>query len=130
MLLSVTIILFSLSLLFSPQWQLQQLDVEHSGSDGEGIKLEHFDDIEFGIKALTGIFALLLFALSILAYRRTRFKMIIYAAGAFALFAIQLLLQSLGETFRFLESPITNIISSAITLAILILFFLAIVRAK
>jgi hypothetical protein len=130
MALPVTIILFSLSLLFSPQWQWQQLDVEHSGGDGGGIKLEHFDDIEFGIQALTGIFALLLFGLSILAYRRTRLKMIIYAAGAFALFAIQLLLQSLGETFSFLESPITNIVSSAITLAILILFFLAIVRAK
>lgn len=120
----LTIILFSLSLLFSSQWQL--LDVEHS----DHIKLEHFDDIEFGIQALTGIFALLLFALSILAYRRTRLKMIIYAAGAFALFAIQLLLQSLGETFDFLESPITNIVSSAITLVILILFFLAIVKAR
>jgi hypothetical protein len=129
MVLSMTIILFSLSLLFSPQWQWQQLDVEHS-SGGGGIKMEHSDDIEFGIQALTGIFALLLFALSILAYRRTRLKMIIYAAGAFVLFAIQLLLQSLGETFKFLESPVTNIVSSAITLAILILFFLAIVRAK
>ncbi len=117
-----TIILFSLSLL-SLQWSL---DVEHHG----GIKLEHFDDIEFGIQALTGIFALLLFALSILAYKRTRLKMIIYAAGAFALFAIQLLLQSLGDTFDFLENPVTNIVSSALTLAILILFFVAIVRAR
>ena len=123
--ISGTIILYSLSLLFSSslQWPL---DVENFGS----MKLEHFDDIEFGIQALTGIFALLLFALSILAYKRTRLKMIIYAAGAFALFAIQLLLQSLGETFDFLESPITSIMSSSLTLAILILFFLAIVRAK
>ena len=123
--ISGTIILYSLSLLFSSslQWPL---DVENFGS----MKLEHFDDIEFGIQALTGIFALLLFALSILAYKRTRLNMIIYAAGAFALFAIQLLLQALGETFDFLESPITSIVSSSLTLAILILFFLAIVRAK
>jgi hypothetical protein len=121
----VTILLFSLSLLFPSQWQWQ-LDIEHSDS----IKLEHFDDIEFGIQALTGIFALLLFALSILAYKRTRLKMIIYASGAFALFAIQLLLQALGESFDFLENPITSIISSSLTLAILILFFLAIVRAR
>lgn len=120
-----TIILFSLSFLFSSplQWPL---DVENFGN----IKIEHFDDIEFGIQALTGIFALLLFALSILAYKRTRLRMIIYAAGAFALFAIQLLLQALGETFDFMESPITSIVSSAITLAILILFFLAIVRTR
>ena len=122
MIFGTIIILFSLSLL-SLQWPL---DVEHHG----GIKLEHFDDIKFGIQALTGIFALLLFALSILAYKRTRLKMIIYAAGAFALFAIQLLLQSLGEAFDFLENPVTNIVSSALTLAILILFFVAIVRAR
>jgi len=40
------------------------------------------------------------------------------------------LLQALGETFDFLENPITSIISSSLTLAILILFFLAIVRAR
>ena len=121
-----TIILFSLSILFSSSLLQWPLDIEKFGN----IKFEHFDDIEFGIQALTGIFALLLCALSILAYKRTRLKMIIYAAGAFALFAIQLLLQALGETFDFLENPITSIISSSLTLAILILFFLAIVRAR
>ena len=119
-----SIILLSLSLLFSSSpWPL---DVEKFGN----IEIEHFDDIEFGIQALTGIFALLLFSLSILAYKRTKLKIIIYAAGAFALFAIQLLLKSLGETFDFLENPITSIVSSVLTLAILILFFLAIVRAR
>jgi hypothetical protein len=90
---------------------------------------ELFDGIESAIQAIIGIFSLLLLALSILAYKRSGLKKIIYAAIAFSLFAIQLLLESLEETFSLLEeTPITDILISSITLAILVLFFLAIVR--
>ena len=106
--------------------QIPVLDVE----EFDEIEIEHFDDIEFGIDAVIGVFALLLFSLSILAYKRTRLRMMVYAAGAFVLFAIQLLLQSLEETYDFLESPVADIMSSALTLAILVLFFLAIVRGR
>ena len=88
-----------------------------------------YDSIESIILAATGIFSLLLLALSILAYRRTGLKKIIFAAIAFSLFAIQLILESLEESFAVLEeSPIGDILSSSLTLAILVLFFLAIVR--
>ena len=90
--------------------------------------MHHF--LDFAQMAVIGVFALLLFSLSILAYKRTRLKMMVYAAGAFVLFAIQLLLQSLEETYDFLESPLTDIMTSALTLAILVLFFLAIVRGR
>jgi ubiquinone biosynthesis protein Coq4 len=122
-LLTAAFVFFSISL-FLPQIPL--LAVE----EFDEIEIEHFDDIEFGIDAVIGVFALLLFSLSILAYKRTRLKMMVYAAGAFVLFAIQLLLQSLEETYDFLESPLTDIMTSAITLAILVLFFLAIVRGR
>ncbi|MGD9673976.1 MAG: hypothetical protein AB7U98_10925 [Candidatus Nitrosocosmicus sp.] len=121
--LTAAFVFFSISL-FLPQIPL--LAVE----EFDEIEIEHFDDIEFGIDAVIGVFALLLFSLSILAYKRTRLKMMVYAAGAFVLFAIQLLLQSLEETYDFLESPLTDIMTSAITLAILVLFFLAIVRGR
>ena len=121
--LTSAFILLSISL-FLPQ--IPVLDVE----EFDEIEIEHFDDIEFGIDAVIGVFALLLFSLSILAYKRTRLKMMVYAAGAFVLFAIQLLLQSLEETYDFLESPVADIMSSALTLAILVLFFLAIVRGR
>ena len=121
--LTSAFILLSISL-FLPQ--IPVLDVE----EFDEIEIEHFDDIEFGIDAVIGVFALLLFSLSILAYKRTRLKMMVYAAGAFVLFAIQLLLQSLEETYDFLESPLTDIMTSALTLAILVLFFLAIVRGR
>jgi hypothetical protein len=90
---------------------------------------ESYESIEGVILAATGIFSLLLLALSILAYRRTGLKKIIFAAIAFSLFSIQLILESLEEIFGVLEEPpIGDILSSSLTLAILVLFFLAIVR--
>jgi hypothetical protein len=90
---------------------------------------EWYDGIESIILAAIGIFSLLLLALSVLAYRRTGLKKIIYAAIAFSLFAIQLILESLEESLGILEEPpIGDILSSSMTLAILILFFMAIVR--
>jgi hypothetical protein len=90
---------------------------------------EWYDGIESIILAATGVFSLLLLALSILAYKRTGLKKIIFAAIAFSLFAIQLILEALEESLGILEEPpIGDILSSSLTLAILVLFFLAIVR--
>jgi hypothetical protein len=55
--------------------------------------------------------------LSILAYRRTGLKKIIFAAIAFSLFAIQLILEALEESLGILEEPPVGD-----------MFFLAIVR--
>lgn len=71
-----------------------------------------------------------LFALSLSAYRNSGMKRILFAAGAFALFAIQLFLDYIEEVFNLLDEDITDIILSLITLGILILFFLAIVKRK
>jgi hypothetical protein len=88
-----------------------------------------YDSIESVIQAAIGIFSLLLLVLSILAYKRTGLKKIIFAAIAFSLFAIQLILEALEETIGILEEPpIGDILSASMTLAILVLFFLAIVR--
>src|ERR671911_1625046 len=65
---------------------------------------EWYESIESVILAATGVFSLLLLALSILAYRRTGLKKIIFAAIAFSLFAIQLILESLEESFGVLLS--------------------------
>jgi hypothetical protein len=95
----------------------------------ESAEDEWYDSIEGVIQAVIGIFSLLLLALSILAYRRTRLKKIIFAAIAFSLFAVQLILSSLEESFGLLdETPIIDILTSSMTLAILVLFFLTIVR--
>jgi hypothetical protein len=92
------------------------------------LQTDLFDGVESAIHAIIGVFSLLLLALSILAYKRTGLKKIIFAAIAFSLFAVQLLLESIEETFLFGDLPIMDILSSSMTLAILVLFFLAIVR--
>ncbi len=82
--------------------------------------------IELGIIA----FSLVLFGVSINAYRTTGLKKLAYAAIAFALFAIQLFFEYAEETYDFFEDEHTDIIITSITLVILMLFFLAIIRKK
>jgi hypothetical protein len=94
------------------------------------LQSEFFDGIERTIQAATGIFSILLLALSISAYRRTGLKKIIFAAVAFALFAVQLLIESLEDTFEVLDTGYGSVLTSAMTLAILVLFFMAIVQKK
>jgi hypothetical protein len=92
------------------------------------LQTDIFENIETIIVAVTGIFSLLLLALSISAYRKTGLKRIIYAAIAFAMFGIQLLFESLEDTFEALDTGYGSVITSSLTLAILVLFFLAIVQ--
>jgi len=82
--------------------------------------------LELGIIA----FSLVLFAISIKAYRTTGLKKLAYAAIAFALFAIQLFFEYIEGAYDFFEDEHTEIILTSTTLAILILFFLAVVRKK
>jgi hypothetical protein len=92
------------------------------------LQADIFENIETTIVAVTGILSLLLLALSISAYRKTGLKRIIYAAMAFALFGIQLLFESLEDTVEALDTGYGSVITSSMTLAILVLFFLAIVQ--
>ncbi len=94
------------------------------------LELDIFKSTETIILAITGIFSLLLLGLSISAYLKTRLNKILFAAAAFALFGIQLLIESLEENIEFLDTEFISIITSAMTLGILVLFFLAIVKKK
>jgi len=79
--------------------------------------------IKLGIAALS----LILLGLSISAYRRTSFRSMLYASVAFGLFAVQMVFEYLGDALGAGE-PYNDIITPGITLAILVLFFMAIVR--
>ena len=81
--------------------------------------------IDLGIMA----FSLVLFALSISSYRSTKIKKIGFASAAFALFAIQLFLEYLEEALTIFEDNIDAVLS-LITLAILVLFFFAVIKKK
>lgn len=94
------------------------------------LQIDPFQGLENSIAIGIGAFSLILLALSITAYRKTGLRLTIYAMIIFALFAIQQLLDYLDDTYSSLDSPITDIVLSALTLIILVLFFLAIVRTK
>jgi hypothetical protein len=89
-----------------------------------------FDGLENAVALGIGIFSILLLALSITAYRKTRLTLTIYAIIIFALFAIQQSLDFLDDIFSSLDNPITSVMISSLTLSILVLFFLAIVRTR
>jgi hypothetical protein len=93
-------------------------------------EIDPYETSENGIALGIAIFSLLLLALSITAFKKTRLKVTIYAIIIFALFAIQQFIDYLDNIFVELDIPITDVVISSITLAILVLFFLAIVRTK
>jgi hypothetical protein len=90
-----------------------------------------YDTIEGIIYVIGTIFSITLAALSISAYKNTGIKKIKYAIVAFGLFAVFLLYEYLEHTFkRSFNNPYTDIIIPSTSLAIVVLFFLAIVRKK
>lgn len=76
------------------------------------------------------VFSLLLLSLSLIAFKNTGLKKILYAAGAFGLFAVSLFLEYAEESTDFLGRVDIDFVGSAITLGILILLFIAIVKRR
>lgn len=87
------------------------------------------ESIELIISASIAIFSVLLLVISISGYSKTRIRLTIYAIIIFGLFAIQQFLDLLDDVFPILDNTITDLVLHSSTLAILIVFFLAIVRA-
>ena len=92
--------------------------------------MDTYEGLESLIAVGISVFAVLLLALSITAFRKTGLRITIYAIIIFALFVIQQLLDFLDNIFSSLDIPVIDITISALTLAILVMFFLAIVRPK
>jgi hypothetical protein len=103
---------------------------EVSGTPAEEIEFEPYEPIEQAIKIGISAFSILLAGLSVYAYKRTAIRGIIYAAIAFGLFAIQMLFEYLEDEVEGFDAPYNDIIFLGMTLAILALFFLAIVWRK
>lgn len=95
---------------------------------GTGAVVDTYEPIVQLIKIGIAAFSVLLLGLSISAYRKTALKGIIYAAIAFGLFAVQLFFDYLEDAVEGWEQPYNDVIYFAMTLAILVLFFLAVVR--
>jgi len=96
----------------------------------EEVEVEPYEPITQAIKIAIAAFSLLLLALSISAYKKTALKRILYASVAFGLFAIQMFFDYFEDAVEAFDTAYTDIIFFGITLAILVLFFMAIVRKK
>jgi hypothetical protein len=78
----------------------------------------------------TGIFAAILFALSLLAYMRLKSKRILYVAIAFAIFAIRVIVSKLDLFIPEIKSSSLELLLAVMGFAALGLFFFAIVRRE
>ena len=87
------------------------------------------EGVEQVIEIAIAVLSLVLLALSVSAYRRTKLTRLLYAASAFGLFAVQILFEFLEDTYGILD-PYATVISPSITFAILALFFLAIMKRE
>ncbi len=79
--------------------------------------------IDLGIMS----FSIILFVMSITAYRNTHMKKIAFAAVAFALFSVQLFIEYYSEATSIFEDQL-DLILPIITLLILLLFFFGVVK--
>ena len=107
--------------------------IETSGDEPIGfeqMEVEPYEPVTQAIKIAIAAFSLLLLALSISAYKKTALKRLLYATAAFGLFAIQMFVDYLEDAVEAFDTPYTDVIFFGITLAILVLFFMAIVRKK
>ena len=83
--------------------------------------------IEISLYFAASLFSAILTALSISAYRKTGLKKLQYAVAAFALFCGFLIYEILEQLFS-LDNPFTDIIIPSSVLAILIFFFMAVIK--
>ncbi|MGA8912005.1 MAG: hypothetical protein WB443_04005 [Nitrososphaeraceae archaeon] len=80
------------------------------------------------IKIGAGIFAVILSALTLTAYRNLKSKRLLFVSAAFGLFAVQAIVSKIDLFIPGIESSIVEILTSTIIFFALAFFFLAIVK--
>ena len=74
------------------------------------------------------IFALVLLALSISAFRKTRLDRLLVVSAAFGLFAVEVLVRQVDAVSQTFSSGMEGVILAGLDFLILLLFFVAVVR--
>ena len=93
--------------------------------DKDTDNLDYISDIfEFG----TGVFAGILSALSLNAYRNLKTKRLLLVSIAFGIFSVNVMISKLEVFGVAIESSILDLVLASLTFAALALFFMAIVR--
>ncbi|MDE1826640.1 MAG: hypothetical protein KGH99_04515 [Thaumarchaeota archaeon] len=87
-------------------------------------------DLPESLDLATGIFAAVLLVMSLLAYKRTNLKRLVFVSAAFGLYAIRAILPRLEILAPSVEATTIEVILSSIGFVILALFFVAIVKKR
>lgn len=87
--------------------------------------LEIVENIIYGFST---VFALVLLALSITAYKNLRIKTIKYAIVAFALLSVYLFYEFIEDIYEEVDTEYNDVAYSALTFGVALFFFLAIVK--
>jgi hypothetical protein len=91
------------------------------------VDIDEPDLVDF-IKIGSGIFAVILSALTLTAYRNLKSKRLLFVSTAFGLFAVQAIVSKIDLFIPGIESSIVEILTSMIIFFALAFFFLAIVK--
>ncbi len=87
-----------------------------------------FNEIFEALTYIAGsILSAVLVVMSVVAYRKNHIKKLQYAAIAFSLFCVFLIYENL-EHFFSLDNPFTDVIIPSAGLAIILFFFLAVIK--
>jgi tetrahydromethanopterin S-methyltransferase subunit D len=89
-----------------------------------------YNTIEGIIFGIGTAFCIFMLVLSLSAYRKTNVQKIKYAITAFGLFAVFLLYESIEKFFKPKFTAYTDIFIAPIVLAIVVLFFFAIMKKR
>lgn len=87
-------------------------------------------EISDAVAFATGIFAAVLFAISLFAYKNTKARRLIFVSAAFGLFSIREIVARLDVYIPEIQLTTIEIVLAFLGFAILALFFIAIVMKK
>jgi len=81
------------------------------------------------LKLGSGLFALILLFISLLAYYRNRQRRLLFVSGAFGLYFVKVIAEHLDLFIPNIETSFLDLLLAFIDFVILLLFFLAIVKS-
>lgn len=87
-------------------------------------------DIPESLDFATGIFAVFLLVMALVAYKRTNLTRLVFVSAAFGLYAFRAILPRLEIFLPSVEANLVDIILSSLGFIILALFFVAIVKKR
>lgn len=85
-------------------------------------------DIAELLKLGSGVFALILLFISLLAYYRSRQRRLLFVSGAFGLYFFKIIAEHLDLFLPNLETSFLDLLLALTDFVILLLFFLAIIK--